>query len=339
MGIGHGKRQSGKGKGQGMRFTLAAEDVAGTADGFSYWREEVCRSFAPLTIERDGGHAFAAKVDVQLAGALSMMDVFGRGYRMERSPRDIAVGPADFYLLFQVLERGIDVEVGDERYAMRAGDVGIGDPNIAWSMRVPEETYRTRNLLIPRQMVDAWLAPGQTVTRHYLQNQPGLQGLIGDYVAGIGRHLPALSMAEAGIALETLGRLIAAAVGFHGDRREAARHALRAARLQQANDLIDRHFRAADLTPDQVAVMLGISLRQLHLLYEPTGESFSQRLQRRRVETCRQALDDPAQDHRTISDIAFDAGFDNLATFYRAFRRRYGMQPSDIRQRRLEQRR
>ena len=310
---------------------MAADD-AGTAGGFAYWREEVCRSFAPLTIERDGTHPFAAQVDVQLAGDLSIMEVFGRGYRMERSPRDIAEGPADFYLLFQVLEHGIDVEACGNRHVMQAGDVGIGDPNIAWSMRVPAETYRTRNLLIPRKVVDAWLAPGQTITSLSLPDRPGLQGLIGDYLGGVGRHLPALSLAEGQAALETLGRLTALAVGFHGDRREAARGAVRAAKLQQASELIGRHFRAADLTPDQVAFMLGISVRQLHLLFEPTGESFSQRLQRRRVEACRQALVDPAQDHRTVSDIAFDAGFDNLATFYRAFRRHYGVAPSDFRQ-------
>lgn len=317
-----------------MQLSLAADD-AGQGGGFAYWREEVCRSFAPLTIERDGELPFAAKVDVQAAGDLTQINMFGSGYRMARSPQDIAAGQGDFYLLFQVLDRVIDVETGAEQYQFRPGDVGIGDPNIAWYMRLPEQSYRTGNFLVPRRYVEAWLAPGQTITTLPLLYQPGLQGLISDYIAGFSRHFPSLTQPQAETALETLGRLMAMAAGFHRDRREAGRAALREAKLQQAVELIERHFRAVDLTPDRVALMLGVSLRQLHLLFEPSGESFGQRLQRRRAEACRQALSDPAQDHRAISDIAFDAGFDNLATFYRVFRRLYGMTPSDLRNSRM----
>ena len=313
-----------------MRMTMSADDV-GSRDGFAYWREEVCRAYAPLTIDREGDRPFHARVDVQMAGGIAMMDVHGSGYRMARSPGDIAAGPADFYLVFQVMENNLHVERGDERLVLEQGTVGIGDQNVAWTMRLPDESYRTRNFLVPRHLVDPWLAPGISFSTLSLTTQPGLQGLIADYVGSLGRNLPLLSVAAANLALENLGRLVAMAAGMPADQREAGRSALRAAKYQQAVDLIDRQFRDPDLSPERAAGLLGVSLRQLHLLFEHSGETFSQRLQHRRAAACRQALKDPALSHRSISDLAFDAGFDNLATFYRIFKRLYGMTPSDAR--------
>jgi len=42
-------------------------------------------------------------------------------------------------------------------------------------------------------------------------------------------------------------------------------------------------------------------------------------------------LTDQRWSDRTVSSVAFDAGFGDLSYFNRAFRRRYGATPSDIR--------
>jgi AraC-like DNA-binding protein len=46
-------------------------------------------------------------------------------------------------------------------------------------------------------------------------------------------------------------------------------------------------------------------------------------------------LDNPWLGERTISAIAYEAGFADLSHFNRAFRRRYGETPSDVRARAL----
>jgi len=42
-------------------------------------------------------------------------------------------------------------------------------------------------------------------------------------------------------------------------------------------------------------------------------------------------LTDPRRAMRKISAIAFEAGFGDLSYFNRAFRRRYGLRPSELR--------
>jgi AraC-like DNA-binding protein len=50
-----------------------------------------------------------------------------------------------------------------------------------------------------------------------------------------------------------------------------------------------------------------------------------------RLERARAALADPAQRHRRVLAIALESGFDDFSAFSRAFRRRFGMTPSEVR--------
>jgi AraC-like DNA-binding protein len=51
----------------------------------------------------------------------------------------------------------------------------------------------------------------------------------------------------------------------------------------------------------------------------------------RRLEKATELLGDPKWRDRRIADIAAESGFTDLSYFNRAFRRRYGATPSDLR--------
>jgi AraC-like DNA-binding protein len=105
--------------------------------------------------------------------------------------------------------------------------------------------------------------------------------------------------------------------------------AVRAGRLVAAKRHIECHLAEPDLSPATVAAAPHISVRTLHLLFEPTGTSFAHHVLRRRLEECRAAL--LAGPARAVTDIAFAWGFNNLSSFYRAFQAAFGMSPGDLR--------
>jgi AraC-like DNA-binding protein len=78
-----------------------------------------------------------------------------------------------------------------------------------------------------------------------------------------------------------------------------------------------------------------MSVRQLHLLFEPSGTSFAQYVLKRRLEECRAALLNPVGG-RSVTDIALGFGFNSLWTFNRTFRRAFGITPSEARGRMAE---
>jgi len=108
-----------------------------------------------------------------------------------------------------------------------------------------------------------------------------------------------------------------------------ARAAVRTGYRHAALRAIRTWFQRADLTPATLAAMLGISVRQVHLLFEPTGSTFARTLNGVRLREAERLL--RASRERPVSDIALACGFDSLATFYRLFRAAYEMTPSDVR--------
>ncbi|WP_420831855.1 helix-turn-helix domain-containing protein [Bradyrhizobium quebecense] len=106
--------------------------------------------------------------------------------------------------------------------------------------------------------------------------------------------------------------------------RSGRRAALRAGYPHAAREILLRDLHRASLTPAAVATELGISLRQLHALFEPTGLSFARTLAATRLKEARRLLSAMLQ--RGIDEIAVSCGF-----FYRVFRATYGMTPGDAR--------
>jgi AraC-like DNA-binding protein len=107
----------------------------------------------------------------------------------------------------------------------------------------------------------------------------------------------------------------------------AARGLLRARALRY----IDDHLAEPDLAPPGIARALGMSLRYLHLLFEGTGTTVRATILCRRLDRCRDALADPGQRQRNVSEIAFAWGFNGAAHFSRTFKARFGVPPRDAR--------
>ena len=134
---------------------------------------------------------------------------------------------------------------------------------------------------------------------------------------------------EVGALADNFCRLLAVACGANaGEQREAAR----LARLAEAKRYVDLHLADPELTAEKAAGALKMSVRSLHLLFEPSGVSFAQYVLRRRLEECRAAIANP-MGGRLVTDIALGWGFNSLPTFYRTFRKTFGAAPGELRAR------
>ena len=105
----------------------------------------------------------------------------------------------------------------------------------------------------------------------------------------------------------------------------------RAAILDRAFQTIEARLSDPALNLHQVANEHGISSRYLQKLFESYGESFGQFVKLRRLERCRLDLGSPLYAQRSISEILYQWGFNDSASFSRAFRERYGISPREYR--------
>jgi AraC-like DNA-binding protein len=137
---------------------------------------------------------------------------------------------------------------------------------------------------------------------------------------------------DATLASTHIGDLVLSMLGVRGDVQALVRErGVMAARQHAALDSIAKHSAEPGLDPARVAQQLGVSVRYLHRLLEPTGRSFSEHLLEARLDRAAEMLRDPNRAHLRIAEIAAKAGFADISHFNRSFRRAFGDTPYGMR--------
>jgi AraC-like DNA-binding protein len=106
---------------------------------------------------------------------------------------------------------------------------------------------------------------------------------------------------------------------------------LRAARLVAIKSDILNNLRQTTLSIHGMASRHGVAIRYLRALFAADGTTFTKFVLQQRLAAAHAMLSDMRSAERTIGAIAFEVGFGDLADFNRAFRRRYGVKPLDVR--------
>jgi AraC-like DNA-binding protein len=90
------------------------------------------------------------------------------------------------------------------------------------------------------------------------------------------------------------------------------------------------------LDSEIVAAAAGVSVRYANAVLAQEGTSIARLIQERRLARCRRAMEDPSQNHRTISEIAYGWGFSDMTHFGRRFKTAFGLSPRDYRRQSCE---
>ena len=120
-----------------------------------------------------------------------------------------------------------------------------------------------------------------------------------------------------------LSLLDLAGIGTAVTQREALRE-----RIKQH---VAQHLGDPALSVDSLAQALNCSRRQLYNAFAGEPDGVAGYILNCRLQACRKTFDEPAQAHRSITDIAFSFGFSNMAHFSRVFRTHLVMAPSEYR--------
>jgi AraC-like DNA-binding protein len=252
-------------------------------------------------------------------------------HRIERGRADVrAAQTGCYYVLRQLGGPPIGVETGGQMLRLEPGDCLLGDADEPLLLheggRLSFGLY-----LAPRPLVDPWTAQAATRLRAGVQVGAAtaaatlLNSVLASTPMAAGQAPPSTALSLGSV----VGRLIAVALDEAAPRAPRVRDAVRAARQAQILAHLESHFADPALSPADVAASLGVSVRSLHAALEPTGRSFSEHLTALRLAAAHRLL--AADGLRSVADIAFGCGFNDLSTFYRAFRRHYDVTPGDVR--------
>jgi AraC family transcriptional regulator, positive regulator of tynA and feaB len=311
---------------------------------FSYWRELICEAFLDLTPESDLRDGFLGSVAQRQFGALSLARIDSQRQRVRRTAGDIAHGPrAGYYANLQV--RGVSAMAqGGRVTVLRPGDIAIVDTSEPFGFEF-RSNFQQLSFFVPAPLLDGHVTGGVrtaarldtstgigAAVRHVLHalSRAGLEpGAALSRGAALSPRAVALSPdAAAGLATHAAG-LLGLALDLEPDPDPAGARSARTYAAALAD--IEEHLADDDLSPAATAQRLGVSVRWLHRLFAGHQHSYAATVRRLRLERARHDLRDPARRHLRVIDVAAAAGFADVTSFHRAFRREFGRTPGAVR--------
>jgi len=318
------------------KIVFASDQLpAGIADHarFALWRDIYASLYGDAQISRLEDRPFASRSEFSQIGDVGIVQCAGTFERYVRTARHAAKDTrGDFLIGFLRSGPGMSVVQRGRERKLAPGDVTLYSNSEAYESRTNDD-HVSHGLCIPRarllervanadDLVIAPLDPAQPAVRHLARYLDFL--LASDEVADdppLGERIG-----------ETLLDLVALALGSNADVAEVARsRGLRAARIHDIVADINARFADQALSPQAVALRLGVSPRYVQDLLQETGISFTERVTELRLQKARLMLASPQHDRLKVSDIAFACGFGNVSYFNQRFRRRFGVAPRQYR--------
>ena len=125
--------------------------------------------------------------------------------------------------------------------------------------------------------------------------------------------------------------LILVSLNPSSDNQQRADKGVRALNFQEVRRYITLNFADPTCNVDACASALKCSRSYLQKVIASESTSFTDLLRVRRIEVACQMISATGQDRRRLVDVAFECGFSDLSTFYRAFKAVQGVAPGDYR--------
>jgi AraC-like DNA-binding protein len=303
-------------------------------DRVGFWCDDFAQrvhSFTPGEVPDAG--TFCAEASGHFAGGFALLDIETGLEKARRTAVDIAKDKTEAFfirrfrrpLVWKASPKSTTVDLVHE-----PGDFCLSSSE--WRFDAESKGAASFSVLvIPQAALSPLLAGGRLARPLRLPGASPIGSLLAAAIDAAKAQVPLLSDEFAEAVLRNLSGLAALACGASDEGAELGRMSVTSARLAAVKRHVDLNLADADLTPASAAAAIGVSPRQLHRLFEPTGNSFARYVLRQRLLRCRDAIAGATGTGRSVVDIAFGWGFNSMATFYRAFANEFGAAPIALR--------
>ncbi|MBR1167909.1 helix-turn-helix domain-containing protein [Bradyrhizobium liaoningense] len=254
----------------------------------------------------------------------------------DRSAAHVARGVMDHFQITLCLEGEMKFGSGRREVTLRPGDIVLIDmaqPNRT-ALRAAGGRTRLMSIVLQRAMLAPRLAHPDAATATLLpSNHPHARLLASHYAALALRSGPGTDTAtgHAEATVEAIADLVAAAAGGTAEIVAGLARAERHLYITLIKRHIANNLETDPLTAEELCRHFQISRATLYRLFEAEGGLAHYVREQRLNLAFRRLISPSAQDGRLI-ELAVDMRFSSDSTFIRAFRRKFGLTPGELRE-------
>lgn len=295
------------------------------------FRADVDASFFPLDVTPREAASFRGRLRNSSAEGVSFTSVRAEPHTIERTPALIARHPEPYLKLSLHLEgRAHLVQNGTELVA-GPGELLIYNTNRPYRVEFLDP-FLTTVVQLPTSMLGDLAPRAEHINPLLVPGDDGMARMVTPFLATLGEHIEAVEVGAGAKVVASATKFLTALIEHDCDLASlrASSHNQLMIRIR---DDIDSRLGDPDLTPASIAANAGVSVRQLHSLFAPTGTTVGNYVRSRRLECCFLDLANPQDDAHTIAEVGRRWGFHDAAHFSRSFRAAFDETPTALRER------
>ncbi|WP_426435849.1 helix-turn-helix transcriptional regulator [Bradyrhizobium genosp. P] len=286
----------------------------------------------PLTSEGDFEISARSIWLPMAAGGALLSDSATTGVRYERTAAHVALGSVNVYQIAECTEGEMVFSSSRLELTLRPGDIFLVD--MAQSSRTilvegTNRRCRVRALVVPRSVLSQRLAHPDSATGLLYRNDRRTMSPLARQYADIWRWAEN-EEGDPAFLIDAIGDLIADAVGSVADTEGDVERTDRRLFLAMIKRYIETHLESKPLAVEDLYDRFGISRASLYRMFKPEG-GLAGYVQDQRLNLAMRRLAQPDGQKTRLLDLAIDLHFSSDSTFVRAFRRKFGLTPGELR--------
>lgn len=267
------------------------------------------------------------------AGGVLLTNSAVTGVRYERSAAHVASGALDIYQIAECVEGEMELSSGRHEWTVRPGDIFLVDmaqPSRTILVESVNRRCEMRVLALPRSVLAPRLAhPDSAMAVLYRGNRQEVSPLARQY-SELWRRADSEEGGGADL-IDDLADLVAKAIGSAADAEGDVERADRQLFLAMIKRYIETHLEAELLAAENLCDRFGISRASLYRMFKPEG-GLAGYVQDWRLNLAMRRLIGPEGQTIRLLDLAINLRFSSDSTFTRAFRRKFGLTPGEMRE-------
>ena len=299
--------------------------------GFRTWKNFVHDNF-PWLEHRDHSHGdFRAQVSSCRLGEGALTTIFCAGASevvRGRHPADASRSDSGFIKLVWQMAGELHLQQDSRECTIVSGQATVCDTTRPYRIKLFDGAHFAI-LMLPHDACPGWGRISQQICGARMGDDVTMRAALGALLALTGSAHEVMDGAEDTV-LRAVQWMITSSLHRSVGEPGIANH--QNSRLSKAQQHILENISDPELDANELASVLCMSRRSLYMLFKEYRLTPGKMIHDIRLERSRQALGDAQQRHRKITDIAFDHGFGDYATFSRLFKSHYGTTPSEYRQ-------
>ncbi len=310
----------------------STDDVS-DKDRLDYWIDWICDEFVQLDCSIDKNSGFKGRICGWDLEDIRVSEVSGDPQHVTRSKKQIAKSTEREFLLSMQMDYSGIVSQDGRIAKLHPGDFVIYDSARPYFLHF-DQPFRHIVLQIPYEsLAEQFLRP-ENITARRVSAQTAVGALASQFIQSVACRVDVLSPQERHMINQHIIELIVLAMSSMSSLRELDGQSLaRTVMLERIKKYIEINIRDPQLTPALIAKHHHISERYQRMLFASSGTTISKFILDKRLELCREALETPEFRDYSISQIAFNYGFNDATNFGRRFKERYGASPKEYRDR------